>query len=207
MSLSKEYFSITKRKYFYNIMPIANIKSVMQRGIISFHEAKGISNHVSVAMNEVQQRREGIVIAGHSLHDYANLYFSARNPMMYKRKDYAEELCILGVSTEILDNYSCIISDRNAASPYAKFFDAELGINTLNYEMIFADSWIHDDDPYKTDLHKKIKCAEVLVLNHISPMYICGAYVVDELTKSILEKEEFGKPIIVTSKMFFGEGE
>lgn len=126
--------------------------------------------------------------------------------MMYKRKDYAEELCIFGVSIEILDNFNCIVSDRNAASPYAKYFDAVERIKNFDYEKIFADSWIHDD-PYKTDLHKKIKCAEILVLNHISPMYICGAYVVDELAKSRLKKEEFDKPILVTSKMFFGEGE
>ena len=52
---------------------------------------------------------------GLKLHQYANLYFHARNPMMYSRKEKAAELCVLCVSLEVLRLPGVVITDKNAA--------------------------------------------------------------------------------------------
>ena len=71
---------------FHCIMPIANLASVMNHGILS-HERAAKRPHRSVALQPVQDKRDKKQVPGGlKLHQYANLYFHARNPMMYKRQ-------------------------------------------------------------------------------------------------------------------------
>ena len=84
------------------IMPTANIASVMAHGILSYERAAKLQ-HRSVAMQPVQDRRDHKQVPGGlKLHQYANLYFHARNPMLFKRLNDAAELCVLRVSTQVL---------------------------------------------------------------------------------------------------------
>ncbi len=79
------------------IMPLDNIPSVLEHGILSYERAAKLKHH-SVAMPEVQDLRDKKQVPrGLKLHQYANLYFHARNPMLYKRKN--EDICVLRIST------------------------------------------------------------------------------------------------------------
>jgi len=103
------------------IMPIANIGSVMAHGLLSYERAAGLP-HASVALQPVQDKRDKkLVPGGLKLHQYANLYFHARNPMLFKRLNEAGMLCVLRVSTEVLALPGAVISDQNAASDYVRF--------------------------------------------------------------------------------------
>jgi hypothetical protein len=107
------------------IMPMANIASVVTRGILSYDRAAKLA-HQSVAMQPVQDKRgKKRVPGGLKLHQYANLYFHARNPMLFKRKSEAENLCVLRVSTDVLALDDAMLSDRNAASRYVRFLSPE----------------------------------------------------------------------------------
>lgn len=102
------------RNGFHNIMPMENIPSVIKNGILS-NELAGKIQHSSIAMNEVQSIRDKIQVPGGlMLHQYANLYFDSRNPMMYKRKN--EDICVLKISDSVLELADVIISDMNASS-------------------------------------------------------------------------------------------
>ena len=95
---SKLFFERTQKNSIYNIQPISNIFSVVSHGILSYNRAAKMA-HKSIAMSDVQSRRDNVVIPnGGHLHSYANAYFNPRNPMMYKRKDMAETLCVLAIS-------------------------------------------------------------------------------------------------------------
>lgn len=86
----------------HNIMPIGNIPSVLAHGILSHEGAAGLP-HSDVSMADGQDRRDKVQVPGRlKLHQYANLYFDARNPMMYKRLAQADGLCVLSVSTQVL---------------------------------------------------------------------------------------------------------
>jgi len=111
---------------FQCIMPILNVESVLQHGILSYERASTLA-HDSVAMHEVQDRRDQKQVPGGlKLHQYANLYFHARNPMLFKRKDKAEALCVLRVSTEVRCVPGVVFTDCNASSDYVRFLHPEV---------------------------------------------------------------------------------
>ncbi len=141
------------------ITPIANVPSILNLGILSHNRAKRVP-HESVAMNEIQDRRAGVTVpGGRKLHEYVNLYICARNPMMYKRQTQHQGLCVLGISTNILDLPGVVISDRNASSDYAIFKAAPGGLSIVNREWTFAEYWT-DADQITEWKKKAAKCAE-----------------------------------------------
>lgn len=158
------------------ITPLENVPSIMQTGILSYSRARKM-DHQSVAMQQIQRIREGLTIpGGRKLHEYANLYICARNPMMYKRRSRHAELCVLRISTDVLDIPNVVVSDSNAASRYVRFVPAPDGLRIVNRELTFANDWT-DPDPIQKFRKAAAKCAEVLVPDQIRPEYITCAYV------------------------------
>lgn len=184
------------------IMPIGNIPAVLEHGILSRARAARLRHH-SVAMQPVQDRRDvRSVPQGLKLHQYANLYFHARNPMMFKRKDEATNLCVLRVSTEVLQLDGVVIADCNAASAYARYLVPSLW-PVLKFDDIYAADWRHPGDPLRYWLHKSRKCAEVLVPNSVEPRFLTGAYVVDAEAGKVLAGLGFRLPIEINPVLFF----
>src|SRR2546423_7579902 len=98
------------------ITAIANVTSILQHGILSNTLAIELA-HDSVAMPEIQERRRNKHIPGaRMLHEYANLYFDAHNPMLSKCRQRNNEICVLRVDPAVLDTAGVIVTDRNAAS-------------------------------------------------------------------------------------------
>lgn len=189
---------------FYSIMPIDNIPSVISRGILSHNNCKRIS-HKSVASQSVQLIRDKVIIPnGMKLHDYANIYFDCRNPMMYLIKNKAKKLCILVISPEILRIEGVVVSDRNASSEYNIFGDPQEMIynNRLDYDIIYAEYWT-DNDLHIKMIKKSIKCAEVLVPYCIGYEYIIGAYVLNKDAEKELLEKGFTEQIKINSDLFF----
>ncbi|MBF0572022.1 MAG: DUF4433 domain-containing protein [Candidatus Omnitrophica bacterium] len=186
---------------FY-ITPVANLKSIVKLGILSNKRADKVA-HVSVAMPEVQDRRRPKKIPGAGdLHDYVNLYFDAHNPMLSRRRDQNAQICILRVSTSVLDIKGVVISDQNAASDYAKFSDVESGLASLDKDVLYARYWTHPD-PYEQMKHGSIKCAEVLVPNHVPSEMVHGVIVVSEDVKNDVLLLSISLPVTVDSGIFF----
>lgn len=202
MLASERYYELTKKRYVYNIMPIVNIPSVLQYGIVCFDHMQQIQ-HSSIAMNEVQMRRSKVEIPnGHALHQYANLYFSFHNPMLYKRQGMADELCILALSSKVMDIDGCILADRNAATSLVRFFSPLEGVEKLDFEKIHAQFWT-DPDPIIQREKKAIKCAEVLIPHSISTDYIVEACVVNDEAAEQLKNCGFDKQIVVKPQIFY----
>lgn len=181
---------------------IRNVPSIMARGILSHKRSKKI-NHNSVAMEIIQERREKkIVPGGRPLHEYVNLYFHARNPMLYVRQSQHIDLCVLRVSTEILDFPGVVITDSNASSDYARFSPAPRGLSIVDKEMTFAEYWTHPD-PFDAMRRKSAKCAEVLVPDGVESRFIMGAYVSSSESKETFEALGIDIPVSINSHLFF----
>ena len=167
------------------ITDIANILSIIEDGILS-HNLADRESHVSVADNDVQERRKNKEIpgTGKTLHDFANLYFDAHNPMLSRLRSKNDSICILRINSSILDLPEIIVSDRNAARGWARFWPVEEGLPMLDKDMVFAESWKHPVDQMKEDEHKGVKCSEILVPSFVSPKYVLGAYVANETAKN-----------------------
>lgn len=158
------------------ITPIANLASIVARGILSHHRAAHVG-HESIADESVQDKRVGKhVPGGLLLHDYVNLFFDARNSMMYRRLDHKMSIAVLRVHPAVLDIQATVVTDGNAASPSTIFAPSPGGLAALNEDRIYAHSWDHSDPWIKKEL-KRQRSAEVLVPNTVPPEYLLGCYV------------------------------
>jgi len=181
-------------------MPIANIGSVMKRGILSYEGAATLK-HRSVALQPVQDKRDQKQVPGGlKLHQYANLYFHARNPMLFKRKDEAQAMSVLRISTHVLRLNGTVISDQNAASDYVRFLHPSQW-ELLDFDDIYAMDWRRSDQ-IEYWRRKARKCAEVLVPHCVKCHFLTGAYVVDAAAAKRLALE-FGLPVEVKPVLFF----
>jgi len=184
------------------IMPIANLASVMEHGILSYEGAARL-RHASVAMQPVQDRRDQRrVPQGLRLHQYANLYFHARNPMLYKRLNEAGSLCVLRISLDALTIPGAVITDSNAASDYARFLHPSQW-TLINFDDVLADNWTHPGDPRRYFQHKSRKCAEVLVPHRIPLELLTGACVIDAAARERLAFHAPHLPAVIDPVLFF----
>ena len=187
---------------FQCIMPLENIPSVLAHGILSHEQASRLP-HRSVALNAVQDLRDvKQVPGGFKLHQYANLYFHARNPMLSKRRGEAGNLCVLRISTEVLKINGVVFADSNASSKYVRFL-APSQWRLLAFDDIFAMNWKHPDDRITEWRHSARKCAEVLVPGRVAPDLLRGAYVRDDSAAENLNDLGFELPITIDPVLFF----
>ena len=184
------------------IAPIANVPSIVEYGILSNSSAARV-HHQSVAMAEVQDRRRPKLIpGGRFLHEYVNLYFDAHNPMLSKCRSQNDAICVLRVSDTVLDAPNAIVTDRNAASGYARFYPVRNGIAVLDKTMVYAQYWTHPD-VYEAMTRKSAKCAEALVPERVEADLIVGAYVANVRALGAFEALSLRLPVAIKRDMFF----
>lgn len=175
----------------------------MARGILSNRRASRLP-HESVAMQEVQERRAPKAVPqGMPLHDYVNLYFNARNPMMYKRHEDHAGICVLRVDVDILDVEGVVVTDMNAAKGIARFGQVEAGLTRLDRELLFANDWRHPGDPVAYERHRSIMCAEVLVPHLVEAKFIIGAYASCTASRDLLMQSAPHLDVTINGHLFF----
>ena len=185
------------------ITAIANVPSILQHGILS-HTLASRLDHQSVAMPEIQQVRENKHIPGaRSLHEYANLYFDAHNPMLSRCRARNAEICVVRVDACVLDQAGVIVTDRNAASGWARFWSVAAGLPNISRDRVFARYWTHRDDLYEEMSHKSEKCAEVLVPDRVEAGLIVGAYVVNQAAQQIFQQLKTRLSVQIRGELFF----
>jgi len=184
------------------ITPIQNIHSILRIGILSHNKSKRL-RPATIAMQEIQDIRSKVSIPGGlPLHDYANLYFTARNPMLYKRHKMHADLAVLRISLEVLDIEGVVITDGNASSEYTAFWPPPDGLRYLDYDLVFARYWTNHDDVRRWK-KKRAKCAEVLVPQAIQPNYIFGAYASCSASLRLITSTNKSLTVIVNPDLFF----
>lgn len=192
-------------KELHCITPIENLPSIFELGILSFNEVKKLK-HKSIAMGEIQDRRENKELPnGKRLHDYANLYFHGRNPMMSKRREGHKEICVLRINPGILDVPSVIVADRNASSDYARFESAPEGLEIVDESLVFSMDW-RDQNQIEYFKKKSAKCAEVLVPGKVPSVWIMGAYVSCQEALEKVEKLDLKIITTINPELFFFGG-
>jgi len=190
-------------KELYYITPIANVVSIMQHGILSNELSKKVP-HDSLAMEEIQDKRKNKRIPGaKKLHEYANLYFDAHNPMLSKRRSQNNQICILRVNPSVLDLPDVIISDRNAASNWVRFNSVIDGLAGLDKNKIYAKYWTNANNRYDLWEKKLIKCAEVLIPDRVETKYVIGAYVANQTALKALQKLGIQLTASIRNDIFF----
>lgn len=189
------------------IVAIENVESIAALGILS-HKAAAAHPHLDVSMAEIQDLRDKKVIPDvrlarqRKLHEYANLYLHARNPMMSVRRNQHAELCVLQVDTAVLDLDGVVVSDGNAASDYSLYEAAPGGLRIVDEELTFARWWTDPVKPVYWE-KKRRKCAEVLVPDVVDPSFIVGAYVSCGDGRSACRRANAPWPLTLEPDLFF----
>lgn len=202
----------------HHITHVDNLESILKHGILSRRKTEqrpgGVAlQFVSVANMEIVERRSTRRIPkGLLLNQYANLYFNARNAMLYlKLNDYdpsqrvpADEILILRVNPSVLDLPGVVLTDINAAAGIEpRFFSITEGLARISKEEIFAIRWTSNS-------HKQRMMAEVLVPHSIPIEYIVGIYTSCKATKKRVRKtltSEFAAIKVVVDRYMFFQGE
>ncbi len=171
---------------------------------------------MSLADPQVQQcRKNKILPNGKLLHDHANLFFHARNPMLYKRIDpkqhagkpgLLDDICVCKVSPQVMKENEVWVTDFNAASSGVCYYPVDEGIMRLDYALVFAKSWTALDINEQSR-RKKIKSAEVLIHKKVPPHLILGVYVgsqsaFDSVTKILTETQK-NVSVALNKDLFF----
>lgn len=184
------------------ITPIGNIPSILRHGVLS-HIRSARLDHESVAMQEMQDRRAAVRVPnGRRLHEYANLYICGRNPMLRKRRNQHQEICVLAISTDVLDLPGVIITDRNAGADFPQFRPAPSGLSIVDRDLTFAEYWT---SPNQIEYwrRKSAKCAEVLVPDRVAPRFVTRIYVSCERAKRQVEVFGLALPVNIDEHLFF----
>lgn len=181
--------------------PISNLASIAQLGLLS-HTRASVVSHASVALESVQDHRAGKrVPGGRPLHEYVNLYFDARNAMMWMRR--ADDLLVIRISPLVLDLEGVVVSDGNAANGPTRFFPSPTGLAHLDAERVYAEWWTHED--YWTQRERKRqRQAEVLVPDVVAPEYILGCYTWRRPTAEICQRLVAHWEVEVNAHVYFG---
>jgi ssDNA thymidine ADP-ribosyltransferase, DarT len=185
------------------ITPIANLSSIVERGILSQVRASPLRPE-SVADADVQSIRDGKRVPNaRPLHEYVNLYFDARNPMMYRRLANKNRIVVLRVSPEVMDLSGAVITDGNAASNGTRFYTSPRGLVALDEDRVFAASWM-DADRWVYFEKKRQRCAEILVPDVVPVEYIFGCYACADDVRAACERANLGLEVRVRKDVYFG---
>jgi hypothetical protein len=195
-----QFSDLTELHY---ISPIANVSSILQHGILSNIRANQLA-HATIALPEIQERRKNKQIPGaRTLHDYANLYFTAHNPMLSYRRRSNDSICVLCIQPNVLYTPGVIIADCNAASDYVRFLPVSSGLTMLDRNRVFAKYWRHPGDPISEWRHKSEKCAEVLVPDSVPSQFIFRAYVANQNALAAFRTIKTHLPVTIHQDLFF----
>jgi hypothetical protein len=192
---------------FY-IAPVGNVASIAVTGILSHNRAARVA-HRSVALNVIQERRERVPVSRtRMLHDHANLYICARNPMMYHvvHNNPINDVCLIRISPEVLDLPEVAVSSTNASRYGVRFDPPTLGLAGLDLATVHEHNWSRPNDEVESYRRKGIKCAEVLVPDAIDPKYLLGAYAPNETVRTALEPVLAGDIRVARYPFFDGRG-
>jgi len=170
----------------YFITHIENIPSILQHGILSHKsvEDRAIAYRPIYDASIVANRKAKTAPNGRSLWEFANLYFQARNPMLYRvvYEKSPKDLAVLGVQARVLESPGSFIATGNAASDATAILPPKEGLLSI------AEIWntIRSEWWNSMDGSKRKIMAECLVPNSVPPDLIDTIYVAShEVAKRI----------------------
>lgn len=167
----------------WHMTHVYNVENILQHGILNHYDAhKYKTDLVDISDPDAQKWRERCEPCyGRKVHDYAPLYITPRNPMLFVRREIQSSICLLEVSLSVLSGHEFLFTDGNAASRDTRFYNSLDLIGELPWDTLHAQYWSDQPDG------KRKKCSEVLIYpkveaEHISSMHCYSQDAVDFLS-------------------------
>jgi hypothetical protein len=197
-----EFLNNFKIKYIYHITHKSNLENILQNGLLSHNQArKSKLTKVDIADNQVNDRRSRKEpIYNRSIHDYVPLYFNPRNPMLFKRSDFQNDIIILAIDRNLIYQKDTVFSDGNAAANATSFFVNPEDLIKLNWNCINNKYWDDFNDG------KRIICSEVLVFPNIPTTSIKIIYCNNLQTHDFIYRtftDQYDIDVSLNTKLYF----
>lgn len=187
--------------YLFHLTHEKNISGILaEDALLSHGNAHRVRRLVvDVSDSKVQAKRGAKVdpVFGRPLHDYVNLYFRARGPMLFVRRELQASLVVLYVNRDVLHRPGVIFTDGNAASGKTRFFKDQKDLEQLDWECIAAENWTEFQDG------KRRRAAEVLVPHRVPLDWIFKAVVQQASLQRKLGQQGWRTPVDVRPDWFF----
>ena len=186
--------------HLYYIVHKANIPTILASGaLLCRSRALTAGIPADISDPEVNQRRGGKIepFQRRPLHDYVNLYFRARNPMLSVRRQLQSDLIVLCVDRKLLQEPGVVFTDGNAASGATRFFYNLADLKELDWDCLEAERWNDFDDG------KRKRCAEVLVPDRVPLARVERAVVSNEPLRDELTRLHWPTRVDVRPDGFF----
>src|SRR2546426_8264697 len=192
-------------KSLYYITRIENLPSIVKDGIFSHQliEDQAVKFTPIYDVSIVRNRKTKTTPDGKSLWAYANLYFQARNPMLYRviHEKGEKNLAVLGVQKQVMHAPDVFLTDGNAASEPTSFFPQRDGMKVLHkmWDVIDSEWW------NSVDGSKRKIMAECLVPRMIPPESIHTIFVASHAVAEKVRALRLSRPlpIVPEPNMFF----
>jgi hypothetical protein len=190
-------------KQLYYITHVRNVQSILRYGIRSHEsvEREGIEYYPIYDAEIIGRRKEIRTPDGRVLWDFANLYFQARNAMLYRvvTEKSADELAVLAVSKGILLQRDIFISTGNAASGGSLILPKKAGLAQIDADVLNMEYWKVEDGS------KRKMMAECLVPESVPSSLIETIYVASHRAAEQVKAEvpQTDIPIIPEPHLFF----
>ncbi len=174
----------------FHITKLSNLKRILEYGLLCHKKAHNkINRHIfdlsvsDISDQDVQKIRKDKLLNQKSLHEYVCLYLNPKNPMLLKRKQWQQELIILGIDSELLTAEGVYFSNGNAAAYNTEFYNDLECLALIDWHILRSEqSWAEHPDG------KRIKCAEVLVPFTVSPEKIKQIFCYNTKQVQIIEQ-------------------
>lgn len=189
-------FNRNRVKSLWHMTHRENVDSIIENGILSNSVAYGRVRPKDISDHEVQRWRERVdPFFNKKIHEYVPLYINPRNPMLFRKRDIQDNLCLIEVSLAVLSMHTFIYTDGNAASKETLFYDDISRIDEIPWEVLHSAYWSNYADG------KRKRCAEVLIYPVIESEYIKKIHCCSQDTMQYLKNNNIES--IITTNLFF----
>ena len=190
------YFKTRGVASIWHVTQRSNLQNILNKGLLSNTDAFAKGNPFDISDHGVQRRREHREpIYGRKVHEYVPTYINIKNPMLYVRRSIQNDLCIIEISTDVLNFNNYIYSDGNAASRETKFYRSVNDLDKLPWDVLRAPYWNDHIDG------KRKRCAEVLIFPIIEPKYIVMVHCFSADTLNFVSRLKV--PCRISKELFF----
>jgi len=196
----------------YYITHIDNIPSILKKGILS-HERieKEKVQYTPIYDKEIISRRQNIVVPdGRRLWSFANLFFNARNPMLYRvtREKSVSEIAVLGIRIDVIDRGDVFLTTGNAACEESEI------MSSVNAKKIFKEiikevskDWWGIADGSKRKIMAECLVPDAVPSDKIASIYVPNHAALEKVYGLIAPTPHSFLSIIVEPFMFFEPNE
>ncbi|HXG43004.1 MAG TPA: DarT ssDNA thymidine ADP-ribosyltransferase family protein [Dehalococcoidia bacterium] len=192
----------------YYITHINNLPSILRRGILCHERVINERIPYSPIYDEeiMALRRAKVAPDGRSLWTFVNLYFNARNAMLYRVivECGTDNLAVLAIRRDVVEREGVFISDGNAAHQESRILPKLDGLRAIsNIKGILERPWWASADGSKRRMMAECLIPDVVEPTNIVCVYVASNNVLTHV-KTLLQREGVPIPRIVPEpNMFF----